>query len=110
MILKAGVPQGSILCSLLFIIYRNDIAHASQIFDFIIYDDDTNLSNSLKIILKDTKSKLSIEKIINNELEYICNWLKTNKLSLNVKKTKYMIFHTAQRKVNTLHVTINNTV
>ncbi len=54
LILKTGLPQGSILGHLLFIIYINDITHASQIFDFIIYGDDTNLSSSLKIILKDT--------------------------------------------------------
>ncbi len=108
--LKTGVSKGSILGPLLFIVYLNDIEHASQIFDFIIYADDTNLSSPLKLILKDTKSKLSIETIINNELENISNWLKTNKLSLNVKKTKYMIFHTAQRKVTTLHLTINNTI
>ncbi len=110
LILKTGVQQGSILGLLLFIIYINDVAHAGQIFYFIIYADDTNLSSSLKIILKDTKIKLSIETIINNELGYISNWLKTNELSLNVKKTKYMIFHTAPKKLNKLHLTINNTI
>ncbi len=80
------------------------------IFDFIIYTDDTNLSSSLKILIKDSKRKIRIEKVINNELEKISSWLKTNKLSSNVKKTKYMIFHTVQRKVNTLHLKINNTI
>ncbi len=68
------------------------------------------MTSSLKIILKDSQNKISIETIINNELEKISNWLKSSKLSLNVKKTKNMIFHTAQRKVNTLHLTIINTI
>ncbi len=104
LILKTGLPQGSILGPLLCIIYINDIAHASQIFDFIIYANDTNISSALKIILKDSQNKLSIETIINNELKNISNWLKTNKLSLNVKKTKYIIFHTAKRNINTLNL------
>ncbi len=62
------------------------------------------------ILIKDSKRKISIETVINNELEKIRSWLKTNNLSLNVKKTKYMIFYTAQRKVNTLNLKINNTI
>ncbi len=44
------------------------------------------------------------------ELGKINDWLKTNKLSLNVKKSKYMIFHTPQRKVDSLNIQIDNTV
>ncbi len=47
---------------------------------------------------------------MNGSVYHLKFLLKTNKLYLNEKKTKYMIFHTAQIKVNTLHLTINNTI
>ncbi len=92
--ITTGVPQGSILGPLLFIIYINDIVKVSNLFKFIIYADDTTLSPTLEIIMENQDNS-TINSKINYELSKISDWLKPNKLSLNASKTRYMIFHTS---------------
>ena len=101
--LSTGVPQGSILGPLLFLIYMNDISNASEAFEYISYADDTTLFNTIQISVGALLD-------INNQLAKISDWLAVNKLSLNVKKTKFIVFHAINKDIAELspELQINN--
>ena len=87
---------------LLFLVYINDIALSSNLFKFINYADDTTRTSTLNSF-----ECSDIRNNVNKELNKISNWLKANKLSLNVKKTKFMIFHMPQKKTEIPLLQIN---
>ena len=80
-----GVPQGSILGPLLFILYINDINNCCDNLRLILFADDTNLFYSNRVYSE-------LERIINTDLDKLSSWFKANKLSLNAVKTNFIVF------------------
>ena len=103
-IIQHGVPQGSILGPLLFLLYINDISKSSDILKFFLFADDTTVFYSADP--KDANS----ENILNCELEKVSCWLAANKLSLNVKKSNFLHFHRGNSKKIPLQLKINGTL
>ena len=83
---NCGVPQGSILGPLLFIIYINDIINSSPVLNFVIFADDTSVFYS-------HSDFNHLMNLLNRELSKISQWFKCNKLSLNINKTNFIHFN-----------------
>ena len=89
-----GVPQGSILGPILFILYINDMCNVSTLLKPILFADDTNIFYSGKDI-DELCSEVSIE------LDKLCIWFQVNKLSLNTSKR---ISWYSQTEVAMIHI------
>ena len=80
-----GIPQGSVLGPLLFLLYINDLHRSILHSNVYHFADDTN-------ILYTDKSPKKLNRYINHDLSKLCQWLRSNKISLNASKTEIIIF------------------
>lgn len=101
--IDTGVPQGSILGPFFFLLYVNDFNKCTKKFNMINYADDTTLLTTLTC-----ENNINVAEKINEELNHVFIWLCTNKLSLNVSKTKFMTFHRPQKSISSPVLKINH--
>ena len=87
--ITCGIPQGSTLGPLLFLLYINDLPNCSNKLSFRIFADDTNMFY--------TSANLQhLESVMNEELKLVFNYFTSNKLSINLTKTKYMVISSSR--------------
>ena len=84
--ISCGVPQGSVLGPLLFLIYINDLPNFSDVLKSFLFADDTN-------IYYEADNLHDLEFIVNKELKGLHQWLSVNRLAHNISKTNFVIFH-----------------
>ena len=99
--INCGVPQGSILGPILFLLYINDLASVSEFCFSVLFADDTNMfitGKDMNVLCRQ----------LNEDLRNIQEWLQCNKLSLNVLKTHYMIFTPKNKVIDDIEVKIHD--
>ena len=89
--IQCGVPQGSILGPLFFILYINDLPNASHLVKPLLFADDTSICYA-------SCDPIVLATVLNEALLNISTWMKANKLSVNIDKTNYIIFQPTQKK------------
>jgi len=88
---KYGIPQGSCLAPLLFLLYINDLPNASKFDTSLLFVDDT-------LLLLANKNLILLKQKVNEPIKNINLWLRINKLSLNYAKTNFIVFHKQPQK------------
>ena len=82
--IECGIPQGSCLMSLLFILYVNDFEQCLHESSPTIYAEDTTVTYAASVLLE-------LHQVITTDLSNVSEWMRVNKLSLNVNKGKFIV-------------------
>ena len=97
--ISCGVPQGSVLGPLLFLLYINDLQNASSL-QITLFADDTLLSLA-------SSDLNSLKSCVNKELHNVEVWMNSNMLSINISKTNYMLTAPSNRNIQTRGLDLN---
>ena len=98
--ITCGVPQGSVLGPLLFLLYINDLPNISSKLKFYLFADDTN-------IFYEGSNLDVLERTVNKELKKLSLWLNANRLALNISKTNFVIFAAKNKPLQNVTLLIN---
>ena len=93
-----SVLQGSILGPILFLCYINDLPNCSTLLTFLFADDAQGLARG--------KNLPELLSVVNTQLKKWATWFRANKMKVNTSKTKYIIFHTKGKKIETNNIEV----